>query len=502
MRVEAFLWRSADRFPDKTAVVCDGARLSYRELADRAAGIARELRRRGLRRGERVVLLLQNSSDTVAGVFGVLAAGGVFSVVNPGTKADKLAYILNNARASALITEPRLAAVAHEAATLSPSVTTTLVGPLAFSDAQRPLGGIDLDLAMIVYTSGSTGFPKGVMMTHANIDAAATAITTYLEGRADDVVLSVLPMAFDYGLYQTLMCAKLGATLVLEKSFTYPAVVLEKLRSEKVTGFPLVPTLAALLLQMRELRPGLFPDLRYLTNTAAALPPAHIERLRRLFPQAKLYSMYGVTECKRCTYLPPEQLDVRPASVGIPIPGTEAYVVDEAGGRVPAGSVGELVVRGPHVMKGYWENEEATRRALRPGPYAWENVLHTGDLFKSDEDGYLYFVSRMDDIIKTRGEKVSPREVENCVYELGGVREAAVIGVPDPVLGNAIKAVIAADAGSGLTEREVIRHCAARLEDFMVPKYVEFRGELPKSENGKIARRQIAEEMRASEALT
>jgi acyl-CoA synthetase (AMP-forming)/AMP-acid ligase II len=296
------------------------------------------------------------------------------------------------------------------------------------------------------------------------------------------------------------MCVKVGATLVLEKSFTYPAVVLERLRAERVTGFPLVPTLAAMLLQMKQIQPGQFPHLRYLTNTAAALPPSHIQRLRELFPQAKVYSMYGVTECKRCTWLPPEQLDVRPASVGIPIPGTEAWIVDEAGERVPPGTVGELVIRGPHVMKGYWENEEATRRALRAGPYAWEKVLHTGDLFRADEEGYLYFVARMDDIIKTRGEKVSPREVENCLYEIAGVREAAVVGVPDPILGNAIKAVIAADPESRLTERDVIRHCTSRLEDFMVPKHVEFRGELPKSENGKIARRQIQEEARASEA--
>jgi acyl-CoA synthetase (AMP-forming)/AMP-acid ligase II len=356
------------------------------------------------------------------------------------------------------------------------------------------VGGIDLDLAMIIYTSGSTGFPKGVMMTHANIDAAASSITTYLESRADDVVLSVLPLAFDYGLYQALMCAKVGATLVLEKSFAYPALLLEKLRTERVTGFPLVPTLAALLLQMKQLRPGMFPRLRYVTNTAAALPPAHIARLRKLFPTARLYSMYGVTECKRCTWLPPEQLDVRPSSVGIPIPGTEAWIVDPAGERVPPGTTGELVIRGPHVMQGYWENEEATRRALRPGPYPWEKVLYTGDLFKADEEGYLYFVARMDDIIKTRGEKVSPREIESCLYEIPGVREAAVIGVPDAVLGNAIKAVIAADPDARLTEREVIRHCAARLEDFMVPKHVEFRGELPKSENGKIARREIAAE--------
>jgi len=234
----------------------------------------------------------------------------------------------------------------------------------------------------------------------------------------------------------------------------------------------------------------MFPHLRYLTNTAAALPRAHIERLREIFPQAKLFSMYGLTECKRCTYLPPEQLGVRPDSVGIAIPGTEAYVVDEQGQRVPAGTVGELVIRGAHVMKGYWGDAAATERVLKPGPHPWEKVLHTGDLFRADAEGYLYFVGRKDDIIKTRGEKVSPKEVENVLYELPGIREAVIVGVPDPILGQAVKAIVVAEAG--VTEREVIRHCAARLEDFMVPSTVEFREQLPKSENGKIARRELA----------
>ena len=490
MRVETFLVESARRFPDKTALVCGPARLSYRELAARSAAFAAELRRQGVARGERVVILLHNSPETVIAVFGALMAGAVFSVVNPSTKADKLAYILNNCAAKVLVTEPRLGSIASEAREQAPAVAATLVTPFAFQDAAPPAHpGIDLDIAMIVYTSGSTGFPKGVTMTHANIVAAATSITTYLESTADDVVLSVLPLAFDYGLYQALMCAKVGATLILEKSFTYPAVVLEKLRAERVTGFPLVPTLAAMLLQMKQIGPDMFPDLRYITNTAAALPKAHILRLRQLFPGARLYSMYGVTECKRCTYLPPEQLDIRPESVGIPIPGTEAYVVREDGERAAPGEVGELVIRGAHVMKGYWGDEAATARALHTGPYPWEKVLHTGDLFRMDEEGYLYFVSRKDDIIKTRGEKVSPKEVENVIYELPGIREVAVIGVPDALLGQAIKAIVAAD--DGLTERDVIRHCAARLEDFMVPASVEFRCQLPKSENGKIARREL-----------
>src|SRR4051812_10112966 len=490
VRVESFLAESARRFPGKTALVAGAQRFTFSELAERSAALAAELARLGVGRGERVVVFLQNSPEAVISVFGTLMAGGVFSVVNPSTKADKLAYILKHCTAKALITEPRLAQIASQAKAEAPALAAMLTTPFMFADGEAPrFAGIDLDLAMIVYTSGSTGFPKGVTMTHANIVAAAASITTYLESTSDDIVLSVLPLAFDYGLYQALMCAKVGATLILEKSFAFPQVILQKLKTERVTGFPLVPTMAALLLQMKDLVPGRFPDLRYITNTAAALPKAHILRLRELFPTTKLFSMYGLTECKRCTYLPPEELASRPDSVGIAIPGTEAYVVNELGERVASGVVGELVIRGAHVMKGYWADEAATNRALKPGLYPWEKVLYTGDLFKADADGYLYFVGRKDDIIKTRGEKVSPKEVENVLYELAGIREACVIGVPDPILGQALKAIVAAD--EGITEADVVRHCRARLEDFMVPTMVEFRGQLPKSENGKIARKEL-----------
>jgi acyl-CoA synthetase (AMP-forming)/AMP-acid ligase II len=351
--------------------------------------------------------------------------------------------------------------------------------------------GIDSDLGMIIYTSGSTGFPKGVMMTHRNMEAAATSITTYLENVPEDIILSVLPLSFDYGLYQALMSVQKGATLVLEKSFAFPYVILQKLQQEQSTGFPLVPTIAAILLQMKDLASGQFPSLRYITNTAAALPPAHIARLQELFPTTRLYSMYGLTECKRCTYLPPEQLSVRPTSVGKAIPNTEVYIVDEQGERVGPGAVGELVVRGPHVMQGYWEDLAATARALRPGCHPWEKVLYTGDLFRMDEEGYLYFVGRTDDIIKTRGEKVSPTEVERVLCALEGVREAVVLGVPDPVLGEAIKAVIVPGANHNLTEQDILRHCARYLEDFMWPKIIEFHRELPCTDSGKVSRRAL-----------
>jgi acyl-CoA synthetase (AMP-forming)/AMP-acid ligase II len=262
-----------------------------------------------------------------------------------------------------------------------------------------------------------------------------------------------------------------------------------------VTGFPLVPTMAALLLQLRQFNPAWAATVRYLTNTAAALPPAHIARLRSLFGHARVYSMYGQTESKRCTYLPPEQLDTRPDSVGIAIPGTEVWVADDDGNAVGANVVGELVVRGGHVMQGYCRNEEATRRALRPGRYPWEKVLYTGDLFRMDDEGYCYFVGRKDDMIKSRGEKVSPKEIENVLYAMPGISEAVVVGVPDEMLGQALKAFIVRTADTAFGAREVIAHCVARLEEFMVPRLIEFRDTLPKTSTGKIRRAALQAEV-------
>jgi long-chain acyl-CoA synthetase len=510
MRVERFLQDSSRRFPEKIAVVAGGRRLTFREIDDASDRLAAALRRHGVMRGDRVVVFMDNRWEAVVGIFAVLKAGAVFSPINPSTKADKLAYLLNNCRAAALITLGSLLPVARDAMAEAPSVKLAVVtgaadkpavaGSIRFEDALAEPGaappdgaGIELDLAMLIYTSGSTGFPKGVMMTHQNVVAAATSITTYLENTSDDIILNVLPIAFDYGLYQVLMAMKVGATLILEKSFAFPQHILNRAAEEKVTGLPLVPTMAALLLSQRNLEPGVLPSLRYITNTAAALPPSHIERLQALFPHVALYSMYGLTECKRCTWLPPAELAKRISSVGIAIPGTEAYVVDDSGNKAAPGVVGELVIRGAHVMKGYWENPEATARALRPGLHPWESVLYTGDLFRTDEDGFLYFVGRKDDIIKSRGEKVSPKEVENVIYAMPGIAEAVVIGVPDPILGSAIKAVVALEPDVFLSSEEIMRHCARFLEDYMVPKLVEFRPSLPKTESGKISRRLVGE---------
>lgn len=510
MRVEQFLIRSAAAHPGKTALVAGGRRLSYADLDDLSSRLAASLAAAGVRRGDRVLVFMDNCWEAAVSIFAALKAGAVFSPVNASTKADKLAYIIEDCEAAAVLTQARLLATVTQARAGQPGrpLFVAVAGApgngevAAFEDClaadPAPLrhGGIDIDLAMLIYTSGSTGRPKGVMMTHRNIDAAAESITTYLRNTPDDIILNVLPLAFDYGLYQFLMAMRLGATLVLEKSFAFPQAIFETIRAEKVTGFPLVPTMAALILQMRDLEPGFLPSVRYLSNTAAALPPPHIARLRELFPGALLFSMYGLTECKRCTYLPPEELDNRPGSVGIAIPNTEAMVVDDEGRPVAAGQPGELVIRGPHVMQGYWRNDAATAQMLRPGPDPWEKRLHTGDLFRTDAEGFLYFVGRKDDIIKTRGEKVAPKEVEAVLHAHPGIAEAVVVGLADPVLGHAIAAIVVRSDDS-LTERTVIRHCAAHLEDFMVPKLVEFRDELPKTDTGKVSRRLAGETLGA-----
>ena len=286
------------------------------------------------------------------------------------------------------------------------------------------------------------------------------------------------------------MSARFGGTVVLEPSFAYPHAVLSKLIEEQATGFPLVPTMSSLLLQM-DLGKYDLSCLRYITSAGAALPVEHIERLRGLLPHVRIYPMYGQTECARVTYLAPEQLDRRPTSVGRGMPNQETAVVDEEGRPVGPDVVGELVVRGSHVMKGYWDMPEATREKLRPGPFGDEPVLFTGDLFRTDDEGYLYFVGRKDDIIKSRGEKVAPKEVEDALYRHPCVAEAAVVGVPDALLGEAVKAFVTLAPGEVASERELLRHCAMHLEDFMVPQYFEFRDSLPKTDNGKIQKREL-----------
>ncbi len=512
MLVDAFLEASARRTPDRIALVSGDERLSYAEVHDRAAAFAHALRASGVRRGDRIAIQLDNGAAAVIALFGALMADGVFVLVNPTTKADKLAYILRDCGAAAVVADGRRQAVLDEALAKAPDTRLAFVagdpptgahlslpGPVAVRRLEKvleagpretaPRRAIDQDLCTLMYTSGSTGRPKGVMLTHLNVVSAARSITSYLGNTAEDVILNVLPLSFDYGLYQVLMAFKVGARVVLERSFAYPHAVLERVAQERVTGLPIVPTMSAILLKLDLARYDL-STLRYVTSTGAALPAAHITQLRQRLPHAQIFSMYGLTECKRVAFLPPAEIDRRPGSVGRAMPNVEVYLVDESGRRLDEG-VGELVVRGSNVMQGYWNLPDETARALKPGPLPGQRVLHTGDLFRMDGDGYLYFQGRRDDIIKSRGEKVSPREVENVLYELPGVLEAAVVGEPDPVLGQAIRAVVVAERGVPLGEQGVLRHCASRLEDFMVPQHVEFRDALPKTPSGKIDKRRL-----------
>jgi acyl-CoA synthetase (AMP-forming)/AMP-acid ligase II len=519
-----FIEASARRLGGKTALVCKGQRLTYAELNQRANALAHALVDAGVERGDRVVVFGDNTVETVVAFWAVLKANAVVSVINPLTKADKLTYYLNDCRAKVLISDMHLAQVFNASAAEAKHLVRVIVSG-AFDPQRLPevrnaigwaealargealgaqrahgshaVGGppgrrcLDIDLAAIIYTSGSTGDPKGVMLTHRNMLAAAEAISTYLELREDDVVLGVLPLAFDYGLYQLLMAFKVGARLVLERSFAFPAQVLKVMVEEKVTGFPGVPTIFAVLAEMKNLRDFDLSSIAFVTNTAAALPVKHITLLRELFPSARVYSMYGLTECKRCTYLPPADLDRKPTSVGLAIPNTELWLVDEQGKRVGPNTVGQLVIRGATVMKGYWEKPEATAEAqARPG--AGRAGAVDRRLVPAGRRGLPVLRGRMDDVIKSRGEKVAPKEVETAIMNIPGVKEAAVIGVPDELLGQAVKAFVVLEQGANFTDKDIMKECQKRLENFMVPKIVEFRAELPKTTTGKITKTGLA----------
>jgi len=523
--VQHFLEHSTARVPDKVALICDDRRLTYGDINTSADRLAAVLIRMGVKRQDRVAIFLDNSAESVISLFGILKAGAIFIMLSPTMKSKKLNTILNDSGATVLITQTSKTAIVTEAIKNTPALDHICwVGKAgriprkSFSHVKchewedifsRPyerlsnpkMSVIDLDVATLIYTSGSTGVPKGVVSAHYNVVAAARSIIHYLENKEDDIILNVLPLSFDYGLYQVLMAFFFGGTVVLEKSFAYPYKIIERLVQEKVTGFPMVPTMVAILLQMKDLGGFDFSALRYITNTAAALPVEHIKKMQRLLPHVRLYSMYGLTECKRVSYLPPDQLDQRPGSVGIPIPNAEVWVVDNEGREVEPEQVGELVVRGLNVMQGYWNDSEETARVFRPGRYPGETLLYTGDLFKKDEGGYLYFIARKDDLIKTKGERVSPKEIESVLYEIEGVAEAAVTGIPDEILGQAIRAFIVKNNNSDVTEKQVMTYCMQHLEPFMIPKTIEFREMFPRLGSGKIDKKELEKGWEAGRRL-
>jgi long-chain acyl-CoA synthetase len=496
-------------FSQKKAVICGEKAISYFELEDLSNQLAHALIDKGLQRLDRVAICLENSIESVVAIFAILKANGIFVLIHPQTKSAKLQTILKDSGSKILLAET--------------SITEQLIGDLI--DAQfctvilvqrdgspstfaikgtsfwslidngertnRPQRKcVEDDVASLIYTSGSTGKPKGVTLTHSNMLFAANSITNYLRNTSEDVILNCLPLAFDYGLYQVLMSMKFGGTVVLEKNFLYPYQLIGLVNKEKITGLPVIPTMIAILLEYKNLEKYSLPSLRYITSTGQTFPSSHLLRLKAIFPNVEIFSMYGLTECKRVSYLPSEQVFQRPNSVGKAMSNTETYLIDETENPIDTPhKIGQLLVRGENVMQGYWNCPEETSVVLKNFPWCLDRLLLTGDLFYFDEEGYLFFVGRKDDLIKVSGEKVWPKEVEDVLYLLGDVLEAIAYSIPDPILGQLIRAEVVLQEGTQLTNQDLQQHCSQHLEKFKVPKSIEIKKTLPKTETGKLMRR-------------
>jgi acyl-CoA ligase (AMP-forming) (exosortase A-associated) len=504
------LRESAARLPDKEALVHGSERLSYRDIAHRVAGLAEGLRDAGIGRSERVGIYLEPSISQVVSIFGVSQAGGTFVPINAVLLTDQVAHIVRDCGMKALITSPEklvdLLEVLPELPTLQFLVLTgdnlapNPPQPIYHFDklcaSQRAAAwreaSISKDLAAILYTSGSTGRPKGVMLSHANLIAGATIVASYLEITESERILAILPFSFDAGLNQLTTAFQRGSTLIL-MTFTFAREIVQMMLRERISGLAGVPTLWSLLAQTNSaLSKQPLPHLRYITNTGGAMPQPVLRTLRQALSTTKVYLMYGLTEAFRSTYLPPDELDRRPTSMGRAIPDTEILVLREDGSLCQPGEIGELVHRGPTVSMGYWGRPEDTDRVLRPNPLLppelgdCERVCYSGDLVKMDEEGFLYFVGRRDTMIKSSGFRVSPTEIEDALFKTGKIRGAAVIGIPDEILGQAIKAFVVPRDGEPVDAGLLISECAERLPRYMLPKTVEVLDELPKTSSGKV----------------
>ncbi|MDR3668698.1 MAG: AMP-binding protein [Ignavibacteriaceae bacterium] len=516
-----FLTKNAEKYYDKEAVIFENQRITYGQLNDKSTQFANALIDIGIKRHDRAIIFLDNSIESIISIWSILKTGAVFIVLNGSIKASKLEYIIKDSGANYIIADSKKSEIVKDALLNNKSSLKVIwVGNKISHDGagknsefvfdeiidnqnvgisknldDRLNKIIDYDLATLIYTSGSTGEPKGVISSHFNIISAARSIIEYIENDPNDIILEVLPLSFDYGLYQMIMSTMFGGTLVLETSFMFPIKIIQIIEKERITGFPIVPTIIALLLKMKDIEKYKFDSLRYISNTGAAFPVPHIQKFNQLFPQIKIFSMYGLTECKRIAYLPPAEIIKRPSSVGKAMPNCEVFILDENGLEVPHGEIGELVVRGSNVMRGYWNAPELTEKVYRKGLYQGETLLYSGDLFRQDEDGYLYFLGRKDDMIKSKGERISPKEIENILCSIEGVSEAAVIGVPDEILGQAIKAFIVKKDGADIESNDILYYCSKSMESFMIPKFLEFIKELPKSPNGKIDKKILKQQI-------
>ncbi|BCW87652.1 Tyrocidine synthase 3 [Alphaproteobacteria bacterium SO-S41] len=477
--------------PAKTAIV-DGARVwSYGEFGNAIDRLAAALHGAGAVRGDRIAIYLPKSLEECAAIFAASRADGVFVPINPGLKAAQVRHIITDCSARVLVTSAAMQAKLGDAVDGIADIQIVLIDDLPAAAPPPPARAIGQDLAAILYTSGSTGQPKGVMLSHANLLAGARIVRTYLDITAADRILSLLPFSFDYGLNQLTTSVEQGATIVLA-SFQFGDDIVKLLAENEITGLAGVPTIWAILTRTApSLKRTALPQLRYITNSGGAVPETTVRRLRELLPATRIFLMYGLTEAFRSTFLPPDEIDRRPTSIGKAIPECEVFPVTAEGRRAKPGEPGILVHRGPTVSLGYWNRPEDTARVLRPNPFrsateGGETVCYSGDLVTEDEDGFLFFVGREDAMIKSSGYRISPTEVEDAIMSAGGFHHVAVIGVRDEWVGQKVVAVAVAENAATLDLKAVMQQVGSQLPAYMVPARIELTDALPLSPNGKV----------------
>jgi acyl-CoA ligase (AMP-forming) (exosortase A-associated) len=507
------------------AALTHGARtLAYGELAQAQRSFAAGLMGLGLQRAERVGIYLEKRFETVVGSFGAPAAGGVFVPINPLLKAEQVAFIVQDCDVRVLLTSPErlpallpvlptcpsLRCIVLTEAAPRPSELATGLRLLSWAeligDSPSPAGVghrvIDTDMAAILYTSGSTGRPKGVVLSHRNMVAGAKSVASYLDNGPSDTLLAALPLSFDAGFSQLTTAFHSGARVVL-LNYLLPRDVLKALERERVTGLTAVPPLYIQLCAL-EWPDAIDQHLRYFANTGGRMPRETLDALRKRVPRARPFLMYGLTEAFRSTFLPPEQVDRRPDSIGKAIPNAEILVLREDGTECAPDEPGELVHRGALVGLGYWGDAEKTaeRYRLLPAGLAArqgglqlpEYAVYSGDTVRRDAEGFLYFIGRRDEMIKTSGYRVSPTEVEEVLYATRLVGECVAFGTEHPSLGSAIQVVATAPDGTAALDLDaLLAECRRRMPAYMVPAGIHpMAGPLPRNPNGKIDRKLLS----------
>ncbi len=507
---------TAAKTPNAPALSFQKDTRSYEGLAADVTAASRAFLGLGVERSERIAVYLDKRIETVVSCFGAAACGGAFVPVNPLLKADQVGYILRDCNVRVLVTsKERLEALApvltdcHDLHSVVVVGVETPPSPIAgkvvltWNDVLAATGSrpahrtIDTDITAILYTSGSTGRPKGVVLSHRNMVAGAYSVAHYLENSPSDRILSALPLSFDAGFSQLTTAFSAGASVVLI-NYLLPRDVINACERERITGLTAVPPLWIQLAQLKW--PDIAQDaLRYFANTGGRMPRATLDALRTVLPKSKPYLMYGLTEAFRSTYLPPSEVDRRPDSIGKAIPNAEIMVVREDGSLCAPGEPGELVHRGALVSLGYWNDAEKTAERFKPAPgqpsglVMPEIAVWSGDTVRMDEEGFLYFISRRDEMIKTSGYRVSPTEVEEVVYSTGLIGEAAALGIPHPTLDQAIVVVVTPKNSETIDLERLQVECRQRLPGFMVPTLIRISdAPLPRNPNGKIDRKSMA----------